>query len=297
MAMRFRAHETFFIRKGWLSKGMKAVKNDAEAFISKDKNPMDTLGIGSNMVKSVRYWMQAVGITEEPKKGKRNQKFTDLGKKIFEKDRYIEEIGTLYLLQYRLATQENLAPSWFYFFNKFQMVEFTKEDFVASLNGYAIDAGEETAIRSLTDDFNCIIGTYVPRYKTNPEKVSAENNIDCPLGELGLVDIVDKNRKIYRKVTPSASSIDPWIALAVIMDQAGDATEVRLNDLLTGVKNIGRVFNLDVISMIDVLHEVEKTGAIKIIRTAGLDIIRIDQRYSFNECVDKYYDSLESSRR
>ena len=51
MAMKFRAHETFFIRKRWLSKGMKAVKNEPTAFISKEKNPMDTLGIGSNMVK------------------------------------------------------------------------------------------------------------------------------------------------------------------------------------------------------------------------------------------------------
>lgn len=297
MAMKFRAHETFFIRKGWLSKGMKAVKKDAAVFISKEKNPMDVLGIGSNMVKSMRYWMQAVGITEEPNKGKRNQSFTTLGEKIYEHDRYIEEIGTLYLLQYRLASQKSLATAWYYFFNVFNMMEFTKEDFVAALNGYAIDGGEPAAIRSLTDDFNCIVGTYVPRYKTNPGKVSAENNIDCPLGELGLVDIVDKTKKVYRKVTPSATSIEPWVALAVIMEQAGDATEVRLNDLLTGTNNIGRVFNLDVITMIDVLHEVEKTGAIKIIRTAGLDIIRIDQRYTFDECVDKYYDTIESGRR
>ena len=48
--------------------------------------------------------------------------------------------------------------------------------------------------------------------------------------------------------------------------------------------------------MIDILHKIEKTGAIKIIRTAGLDIIRIDQKYTFDECVDKYYEMIESSR-
>ena len=249
------------------------------------------------MVKSMRFWMQAVGITEEPSKGKRSQKFTSLGKKIYLHDRYIEEIGTLYLLQYRLASQAEIATAWYYFFNVFNITEFSKEDFVGALNGYAIDGGENAALRSLTDDFNCIIGTYVPRYKTNPGKVSAENNIDCPLGELGLVDIVDKSKKIYRKVTPSADSIDPWVALAIIMEQSGDVTEVGLNELLTGAKHIGKVFNLDVITMIDVLHEVEKTGAIKIIRTAGLDIIRIEHRYTFDECVDKYYESIESNRR
>lgn len=57
MAMRFRAHETFFIRKGWLSKGMKYVKIKNDIFVAKDENPMDLLGIGSNMVKSLRYWL------------------------------------------------------------------------------------------------------------------------------------------------------------------------------------------------------------------------------------------------
>lgn len=95
MTMKFRAHETFFIRKGWISKGMKAIHNDPNAFISKERNPMDTLGIGSNMVKSMRFWMQAVGITEEPSRGRRSQTFTPLGEKIYQHDRYIEEIGTL----------------------------------------------------------------------------------------------------------------------------------------------------------------------------------------------------------
>ena len=297
MAMKFRAHETFFIRKRWLSKGMKAVKNEPTAFISKEKNPMDTLGIGSNMVKSLRYWLQAVGITEEPNFGKRVQTFTPLGEKIYEHDRYIEELGTLYLLQYRLASQEELAASWYYFYKVFNMTEFNRNDFVAGLNGYVIDAnGKSAAMRSLTDDFNCIIGTYVPRYKTDPGKVSPENNIDCPFGELGLVDIVDKNRKVYRKVSPSAESIDPWVILAVLMDQAAGATEVGLNELLTAPKNIGKVFNLDTITMIDALREAEKTGAVKIIRTAGLDVVRIDKSYTFNECVEKYYENIEKGR-
>ena len=297
MVMKFRAHETFFIRKGWLSKGMKAIKNDPMAFISKEKNPMDTLGIGSNMVKSLRYWLQAVGIAEEPNSGKRIQTFTPLGERIYKHDRYIEELGTLYLLQYRLASQDKLATSWYYFYNVFNMTEFTRDDFVAGLNGFVIEAnGEGAAMRSLTDDFNCIIGTYVPRYKTDSGKVSPENNIDCPFGELGLVDIVDRNRKVYRKVSPSAENIDPWVILAVLMDQAAGGTEVGLNDLFTAPKNIGKVFNLDTITMIDALREAEKTGAIKIIRTAGLDIVRIDKSYTFDECVEKYYESIEKSR-
>ena len=92
--MKFRAHETFFIRKGWLSKGMKCVDAREDVFISKDENPMDVLGIGANMVKSLRYWLLAVGLTEEPTTGRRVQRFTPLGRSVFENDRYIEEIKT-----------------------------------------------------------------------------------------------------------------------------------------------------------------------------------------------------------
>ena len=83
MVMKFRAHDTFFIRKGWLSKGMKYVHVKDDVFISKEENPMDVLGIGANMVKALRYWLQAVGLTEEPTSGKRTQSFTALGESVF----------------------------------------------------------------------------------------------------------------------------------------------------------------------------------------------------------------------
>jgi hypothetical protein len=77
--MKFRAHETFFIRKGWLSKGMKNVVRDPAVFMGVNGNPMDILGIGANMVKSLRYWMQAAGLTSEPSAGRKEQTLTELG--------------------------------------------------------------------------------------------------------------------------------------------------------------------------------------------------------------------------
>lgn len=38
MAMKFRAHETFFIRKRWLSKGMKAVKTNQQRLFLRKKS-------------------------------------------------------------------------------------------------------------------------------------------------------------------------------------------------------------------------------------------------------------------
>ncbi|TCL57089.1 DUF4007 family protein [Allofournierella massiliensis] len=296
MAMKFRAHDTFFIRKGWLSKGMRNVIANQDVFVTKDKdrNPMDVLGIGANMVKALRYWLQAVGLTEERSKGQRVQVLTPLGELIYEHDPYIEELGTLWLLQYQLAKNKNEATAWYFFFNEFNMSEFTREDFVKALQNYIVMSQEQAAIRSLNDDFSCIINTYISRGKISTVRVSPENNIDCPFGELGLIDILSKksNDTTYKKSIPTADTIDPWVALAVIYDQAGFNTEISLNTLLSSPCNIGKVFNLDSITMIELLHRAERTGVLKIVRTAGLDYIKLEPGYDFFTCIQKYYNEI-----
>ena len=256
---------------------------------------MDALGIGANMVKSLRYWLQVTGLTVEGKGKVREQHLTDLGTCIYEHDRYLEELGTLYLVQYKLATNQENATAWYYFFNEFKMTEFTKEDFVSALQSYVLMSGEDisVALRSLNDDFTCIVNTYLPRYKSNPGKISPENNIDCPFGELGFIDILSKEKRTYKKSIPAAKSFSPWVILAVIVDQVAGREEIALNELLTAPCNIGCVFNLDAITMLDILRRVEKIGEIKIIRTAGLDIVRLNNQRTFQECVDMYYASIE----
>lgn len=296
MTMKFRAHDTFFIRKGWLSKGMRNVVANKDVFVTKekDRNPMDVLGIGANMVKALRYWLQAVGLTTEPTKGQRFQTLSSLGEIVFENDPYIEELGTLWLLQYQLAKNKSDATAWYYFFNEFNMVEFTREDFIQGLQNYVLMEQEQAAIRSLNDDFSCIISTYVSRAKNTAVKISPENNIECPLGELGLIDVISKtgNNIVYKKSIPSPESINPWIALAIIYDQANNNTEISLSNLLSMPCNIGKVFNLDSISMIELLHHAERTGLLKIVRTAGLDFIKIEEGHSFIDCVKKYYEEI-----
>ena len=298
--MKFRAHDTFFIRKGWISKGMRYVdKTHGEVFIDKNENPMDVLGIGANMVKALRYWLQAIGVTEEPNSGKRTQSFTEFGQLVYDHDKYIEELGTLYLLHYKLVSNLRLATSWYFFFNELSLSDFTKEDFVLQISNYIKinDNDTNVAVRSLEDDFSCIINTYVPRYKTMPSKISAENNIDCPLGELGLIDILKKERNniVYKKAVPAASTLNPWVILSVIQANANGRKEIGLNELLTAENNIGKVFNLDSITMLDVLHSAERTGEIKIIRTAGLDVINLTHSYRFEECVERYYEDIEKA--
>ena len=292
--MRFRAHETFFIRKGWLSKGIKNVVADSAVFMGNSGNPMDVLGIGSNMVKSLRYWLQTVGLTTEPAYGKKEQSLTDFGKLVKQYDPYIEELGTLWLLHYHLAKNLNDATSWYFFFNEFKLMEFDKDDFVRQLSAFLRMQNEEVSERSLEDDYNCIINTYLSRMKSNPEKVQPESNIDCPLGELGLIDISNKKNKIYRKVSPKKETIHPLVVFAVIIDQACGAKEIKISSLQNDKLNIGKIFNLDIISLTSILYELELLGFLKVVRTAGLDIIKINGDFSFISSVEEYYKMLNS---
>lgn len=293
--MRFKAHESFFIRKGWLYKGLRNIKEQPELFSSRNINPSDILGIGTNMVRSLRYWLQATGLTNEVLSGGRHQEFTDLANIIWKHDRYMEEMGTLWLLHYKLASNDEDATAWYYFFNEFSMKEFSKDDFIEMIDLYAQINGSETARSSLEGDFDCLMNTYVSRIKSNPEKVHPENNIDCPLGELNLVDIVDKKKKIYRKVTPKKGTLHPLIVLAVIVDQAKQnesGTEIKINSILTDKKNAGKIFSLDVITLTEILYELQKLGYIKVNRTAGLDVIKLNEQLTFESIAEAYYESL-----
>ena len=83
--------------------------------------------------------------------------------------------------------------------------------------------------------------------------------------------------------------------MAIISDQLHERTmEIPLNELLTAPNHIGKIFNLDTITMLDVLYATEKLGYIHINRTAGLDVITVHDVPDFSECIRRYYQAINS---
>lgn len=294
--MKFRGHETFPIRKGWLNKGIKNIKADPSVFVSKENNPMDVLGIGANMVKALRYWLQATNLTSEPNTGKRDQTITNIGELIFENDPYFEEIGSLWLVHYGLATNIDLATSWYIFFNEFDSVEFTEDDFYRRVRKYVtmLDPEKIPASRTVSDDFKCIINTYFSKSKLNNSEINPEDNTSCPLTELGLIDYVSTSGgiRIYRKSTPIADSIPDMIALAMLLDFAKGKKEVKISSIQKDACGLGRICNLDTITLLNILYRLEAFDYIKVVRTAGLDVINIKTDMVYLQCIEKYYAQL-----
>lgn len=104
---------------------------------------------------------------------------------------------------------------------------------------------------------------------------------------------MNKRKKTYKKSIPSSDTLNPYVVLAIIADNAHGRTEISLNELLNAPCNIGKVLNLDSITMLDALYNIEKLGLIKINRTAGLDVINILEEIDFLECVKRFYASID----
>ena len=115
---------------------------------------MDILGIGANMVKSLRCGYKLSDLLRTLQE--RNIKPLLVLEKSSMKMTVIEEIGTLWFLHYKLATN-GLMQQHGTIFNEFNRNEFNKDDFVKQLNTYIMLKGSEVSERSLDDDFNCIM--------------------------------------------------------------------------------------------------------------------------------------------
>ncbi|NOQ36001.1 MAG: DUF4007 family protein, partial [Methylococcaceae bacterium] len=122
----FGRHETFALRYSWLTKGFQEFTKDSTIF-SSDAATVE-LGVGKNMVNSIKYWLLATKMLERVDKG---FKTTELGEAIFSEngfDPYLEDEATLWLIHWLLVTNSELATAWYWFFNCYHKPEFTNEE-------------------------------------------------------------------------------------------------------------------------------------------------------------------------
>lgn len=291
--IKIKGHESFYLREGWLRKGVCCIK-DNEYILSDASKSVDILGVGSNMVKSIRYWLQAVGLTieERGELGRRKQRLTkSFGEIIFEEDPYFEDIGTIFLLHYKLASNRELATSWYVFFNKINANEFTKTD-VESAIKYDIfkdDSELKVSDKSIQDDCNCIIKTY--SYEKS-DLQNPEDNMVCPFSELGLLakNNIKDRELLIEKLKPNKRKLSELIVLYVILDRLGDKKSVSINNLIEDDCNIGKIFNLDKNDINEYLDKLMDLGYLKITRTAGLNTVYpIVNSKDIESILRKYY--------
>ena len=293
--MPFAKHETFHIREGWLVKGMKAIDDSSTIFLA--HNASEKLGLGKNMVRALRFWMTATGLSEEYRKDRRtHQRLTvPFGQLVWKHDPYLEEDGTLWLLHYHLVRDPSGATAWYWFFNHFSQPIFGQNNFVSTLQSWVISTkGKLISENSLKRDFDCLVRTYLP----NRQARSPEDLIECPLAQLGLLTETDNGQaRRYRLLRLDPVRIHPLVLLYVLLrwqeDHQHDTQQVGLAQVLREPANVGRVFNLNTASLsngITLLNNEYPILSVRLTRTAGLDQLTLPPTKA-NTVLAQYYEA------
>ena len=186
----FGRHEKFVFRYGWLKKGVDAVVTDPQIFSQNEA--LVTLGVGKNMVRSIRYWCLATGVIEEGNGGGRisDLELTSLGKRLLANggwDPYLEDVGTLWLLHWKLVTNPAWALVWNIIYSSLYESEFTKPQ----LNSFVIKQidrlGYSTTDSMVAREIDTFLRTYTTAISRTKVGSIAEESLDCPLAELDII--------------------------------------------------------------------------------------------------------------
>jgi len=313
--MKIKAHQTFFIRAGWLYKGLSNVVEDnvklklnedenktlsSDLFISQDS--MNRLGLGSAMVKSLRYWMVATGLTSEIVSGiSKGQRETRFGSLVYTYDRHFEKLTTLLLCHYFIATNENDCTSWYYFFNEFPYKEFTKDDLFLSLNDWICSQKVKPAESSILSDVNCIIKTYYNERDVNFDTNIFEDNKKSPLSVLGLI-VPSLDNKVFYKNPIAFEKIPSEVAMYILLRQIESSSDAKSHSInfdtfLMQSCSLKKVFNLNTESVIKLMLKLEREDFIRYVKTAGLEQIIIkDSKKDSNYYLRKCYEREENEK-
>ena len=282
---KLKGHESFVIRDGWLTKGMKAVASDNRYY--KINSGADVLGVGTNMAKSIRYWLKAAElVTDTASKG---INFTELGRIIYKYDPYLEDRFSLWIIHANIAANYELATSWNLFFNDINVTSaFTRDElFVMVKEAFIASTGEqEPSDRSLRDDCSAILQMYA---NNETKMVDPEDKNISPFEEFGLIQ---KNSGKYTKKRPFLDQIDPLVVLYLIVDRLNKDKSVQIDELTDGRDMPGRILNLNRIAVNSFLDDLQNKKYITVNRTAGLDIIYPDScmELTKEEIVKTYFE-------
>lgn len=246
----FSGHESFHCRSLWLKKGYDFLVN-GNAFKSLDA--VVRLGVGKNMVASIRFWMKAFGLTI-------NDSPTELAHYLFDKDNgvdsFLEDINTLWLLHYNLVSS-NVASLYNLLFLEYQREK--KEFDKASLQSFIkrkCSVPEQKNVyneNTVKKDINVLLQNYVI-----PSSLKSIEDFSALLINLNLIlqlsqSKLDKSDGYYFNEI-SAMNIAPSIILYALLDLKGDDNTVSFDKL----KKLSLLFCMSVPELVEAIKDLEK---------------------------------------
>lgn len=248
--MVFARHETFHPRFGWLKKGFDRASHNPEIFLADDA-PVQ-LGVGKNMVRSIRYWCNAFKLLDKDQP-------TGFGNALLKPtgwDPYLEDPASLWLLHWQLLQPHCSATAWDFTFNYFNRVDFTQDDLLYALRDYRDRLVTRIADSSLKKDVSCILRMYAGQ---RAKSSASEDSLDCPFTELRLIQSAGDSRHYAFHPGPKQSLPAEIIVYAALMfahRSAPTARTVPISTLLYDVGSPGLLFRLSESAICDAIETV-----------------------------------------
>lgn len=275
----FSGHESFPCKTLWLKKGYDFVKehgnwNDADSVVK--------LGVGKNMVASIRYWMRAFGLTQ-------NDVLADIANYIFDsdngKDPFIEDLGTLWLLHYLLVSTGE-ATLYKLLFTRFQRerLTFEREHLVSFVKRKMTEDGRLKTYNENTvkKDVGVLLQNYV-----QPQKPQSMEDYSSLLIDLDLIR-QSQDGKQYTFNVEGKRQLPLVILLFAIVNEKGDDNSVDYDTLQT-IGNMLCLNDMELINMLMAL-QVKFPDLLRYSDTAGLRQVQFLKNVSSEQVLTYYYD-------
>jgi hypothetical protein len=252
---RFSGHDSFVCRYSWLPKATEIVLSTPNIFQNEEQAIIE-MGVGKNMVKSIKFWIDATGIVQynSPKDG---YSLTAFGNSVFvdNYDPYLEDVRTLWLIHWKLSSHVN-APifAWDYMFNKWHHPDISQSRVLNIFREEASRMGRKISDNTLKSHYNIFLHTYVPTRGAKGEIL--EDNLDCPLIELDLlhktgerkIENSNKYEDIYAFNKDDKPEITPELFLYALLDyrekRLPNSLKLSFNQIANGYGSPGQIFKL-----------------------------------------------------
>ncbi len=186
--MRYSGHEWFPCRYAWLPKAVRALHADPLA-LTDEEAAVERLGIGKNMVRALKFWATAMDVIAPAADG--GYAVTPFGEALFGDgglDPYLEDIRTLWLLHWHVATADDPLFAWDFLLNRWHRPEIVRSVVLPAFIREANSGARTYSETTLKQHFDVFMQVYVPVERTRAG--AGEDHLDSPLTELALIEKV-----------------------------------------------------------------------------------------------------------
>ena len=247
---RLSGHETFPLRQLWLLKytqHLQLLKFHGQTSLPSVEDSIVELGVGKNMVASMRFWAESAGFVEP-----NSLELTPLGKLIFNNgqdgrrgvDEDCEHEATQWLVHWKLSsTPDGFTGTWF-FFNHINTPTVDRDILQKGLKAYCADIGLKASDNSIKRCIEVCLRSYLPKQSG---KGHMEDFVEPYLAELDLLTPLSKNAFVFhRSMHPSLPDGLFAFALMEFWERLeGAGATLDFNRIAYDYGSPGRVFKLD----------------------------------------------------